>query len=131
MDDPVGRVESSVSAPGLLVRLPIRVRSEGNQREHHFAVHERKKRQKGSTKLVFGAHLAQRPDLKPPFVVTLTRVGLRTMDDDNVAFAFKAIRDQIAECLGIDDGDVARLRFRYGQRLAKEYAVEILVESLS
>lgn len=121
MSDPVG----------LKVVLPIRVRSEGNQREHHFVVHKRKKDQKGVVKLAFGSALASRPDLKPPFLVKLTRIGIRTMDDDNVAFAFKAIRDQVAECLGIDDGDVARLRFAYGQRVAKAYAIEILVEARS
>lgn len=116
---------------GLKVVLPIRVRSEGNQREHHFVVHKRKSEQKAVVTMRLAAALRARPELKPPFVVTMTRIGLRTMDDDNVAFAFKACRDAVAACLGIDDGDVARIRFRYGQRKAKEYGVEILVESLS
>jgi hypothetical protein len=119
------------SVIGLKVVLPIRVRSEGNQREHHFVVHKRKSEQKAVVTMSLTSALRGRPELKPPFVVTMTRIGLRTMDDDNVAFAFKACRDAVAACLGIDDGDVARIRFRYGQRKAKEYGVEILVESLS
>jgi hypothetical protein len=48
------------------------------------------------------------------FVVTLTRIGGRTLDDDNLRAALKATRDGVADWLGIDDGD-NRLVWQYGQ----------------
>lgn len=56
--------------------------------------------------------------------ITLTRVygagrGLknkaaRMLDSDNLAGAFKAVRDGVAEAMGIDDGS-ERLEWRYAQ----------------
>jgi hypothetical protein len=54
----------------------------------------------------------------PPNVVTLIRVAPRKLDDDNLASAFKAVRDQVAECIGVDDGD-PRVTWRYGQLKGK------------
>jgi hypothetical protein len=48
------------------------------------------------------------------FVVTLTRIGPRKCDSDNLQGALKAVRDQVAEELGLDDGD-ERLEWRYEQ----------------
>jgi hypothetical protein len=48
-------------------------------------------------------------------VVAFTRVGPRPLDDDNLAGAFKHVRDAVAEHFGIDDGDTARIRFTYAQ----------------
>jgi hypothetical protein len=60
-----------------------------------------------------------------PLVVTLTHVGPR-MDDDNLSGAFKAIRDELANRIGIDDGD-ARVKWCYEQRAGKP-GVEIRLE---
>jgi hypothetical protein len=65
------------------------------------------------------AHLAK-------VVVTLTHVGPR-MDDDNLATAFKAVRDEIAANVGPDDGD-AFYAWRYGQRSGTP-GVEIRIEA--
>lgn len=40
----------------------------------------------------------------PPLLVTITRIGPRKLDDDNLASACKYARDQIASAVGIDDG---------------------------
>lgn len=40
----------------------------------------------------------------PPLVVTLTRIGPKKLDDDNLETAFKYVRDQIAHLVGVDDG---------------------------
>ena len=45
---------------------------------------------------------------------TLTRVAARKLDDDNLSASFKAVRDQIAEAAGLDDGD-ARWTWLYAQ----------------
>lgn len=44
------------------------------------------------------------PDAYPRLRVTLTRVAPRRLDDDNLAHAFKAIRDEVAAFFGVDDG---------------------------
>lgn len=46
--------------------------------------------------------------------VTLTRVSPRKLDDDNLQAAFKAVRDEVARWLGIDDGD-PRVDWWYAQ----------------
>ena len=38
-----------------------------------------------------------------PCIVTLTRVSLRELDDDNLQGAFKGVRDEVAKQLGLDD----------------------------
>lgn len=58
-----------------------------------------------------------------PVVVTLVRVGPRVIDDDNLAFAFKALRDGVADALGVPDHD-PRVTWRYAQERGP-YAVRI------
>lgn len=60
-----------------------------------------------------------------PVVVTLVRVGPRALDDDNLAFAFKAVRDGVADALGVKDHD-PRVSWAYAQEKG-EYAVRIEV----
>ena len=48
--------------------------------------------------------------------VTLVRTGGSRMDDDNLAGAFKAVRDQVARIVGRDDGDERFWEWRYEQR---------------
>lgn len=40
-----------------------------------------------------------------PAVVTMTRLGGKRLDDDNLRRALKAVRDVVAEWLGVDDAD--------------------------
>lgn len=51
-----------------------------------------------------------------PIRVTFTRLGTKKLDDDNLTGAFKAVRDVMAEWLGVDDGDTSRVRWVYKQR---------------
>jgi hypothetical protein len=64
-----------------------------------------------------------------PVTVTLTRVAPRQLDaEDNLTAALKAVRDEVAAQLGVDDRD-ARVTWRYGQERggAREHAVRIEV----
>jgi hypothetical protein len=95
--------------------LGIRIESEANGREHW-----RKKaaRTKDQRKVAYWALWDAGPigiDGKPPIKITLTRIAPRKLDSDNLAGGFKAVRDGIADWLGIDDGD-ARLTWLYEQR---------------
>ena len=58
--------------------------------------------------------------------VTLTRVAPRELDDDNLASAFKAIRDEVAAFVGLDDGS-KRFTWAYRQERGL-YAVRIRLE---
>jgi hypothetical protein len=49
------------------------------------------------------------------------------MDDDNLPGSLKAIRDEVASVLGVDDGDRARIRFAYAQERG-EWGVRVRIE---
>lgn len=115
------------------VQIPIKIVSEANRREHFRVVAKRKALHR------FNAQACMAFKLNPGFLmrhgqcdaitITLTRIGPRTLDDDNLASGFKACRDGVADWLGIDDGD-KRLTWRYDQRKGKpkEYAAEVQIE---
>jgi hypothetical protein len=112
----------------LVVVVPLKVLSEANVR-NHWAVKARRVKQQ---RLVVGLSLRTALALEPvglPCVVTLTRLigsGGRMLDCDNNVGAHKAVRDAVAECLGVDDGD-QRMTWQYGQRRAKDWGVEIRI----
>ncbi len=60
-----------------------------------------------------------------PVVVRLTRVGKKLLDDDNLAAAFKYIRDGVAEALGVDDGDKRKVTWEYADEASASYAVKV------
>lgn len=64
----------------------------------------------------------------PPLTVVLTRIGPKTLDSDNLAYAFKAVRDGVADWLGVDDGS-DQLDWQYCQRTGGpgNYSVEVEV----
>lgn len=107
----------------MTVDLPLRIASVANLREHWAAKAKRTK-----------AHRTAALAIKPhplPCVVTLTRIAPRALDDDNLRSAFKALRDGIADRLGIADND-PRVEWRYAQERGKpkEYAARVEIESM-
>ena len=64
--------------------------------------------------------------------ITLTRIAPRVLDTDNLASAMKAVRDGVADALGVDDGS-SRLTWRYAQEKGKtrEYAVRVEIHCVS
>lgn len=108
---------------------PIRIVSEANLREHWAVKAKRKTAQQCEMIVMLRNALQQKPKVKFPCVVSLTRVGSRRMDSDNLANGFKATRDAIANVLGIDDGD-SRIRFEYHQEAngKREYGVRVRIE---
>jgi hypothetical protein len=63
-----------------------------------------------------------------PVTVVLTRVAPRRLDGDNLQSGFKAVRDGVADWLGVDDGS-SLVDWQYCQRSdgPKVYKVEIEV----
>jgi hypothetical protein len=63
-----------------------------------------------------------------PFAVLLTRFGPRRMDSDNSIAGLKAVRDEVAKQLGVDDGNEKEITFDYAQERG-EYAVAIRIDA--
>ena len=135
--------------------VPIKLESEANPRRHgHWA--QKSARVRGQRQAVTaafidaGAHVEVHALVTPkktrwvsrwkgtpacsvpPFavVVTITRVAPRALDDDNLARSAKAVRDQVAELLGVDDRD-PRVTWRYAQERGapNAYACSIAIEA--
>jgi len=112
----------------ILVTLPIRTVSAMNTREHWAKRARRVKEQRNTTALVVAGHIAHAKGTLPGrLVVTLTRIGIRQgLDGDNLQASMKAIRDGVADALGIDDGS-DRIEWRYAQRRGAAWGVEISI----
>lgn len=89
----------------------IQTVSEANFREHWMTKHRRKRRQQEDFVLLYRA---ARIKVQLPAVITFTRISANRMDDDNLAGAFKHVRDALAREIGVDDGDPA-ITWRYAQ----------------
>jgi hypothetical protein len=92
-----------VSVRVLSIELPIRTVSLTNQREPWQAKHARNRAQLQA--LALALNPLGRPEL--PVAVTLTRIGPRTLDGDNLQSALKTLRDGVARWLKRDDADPA------------------------
>jgi hypothetical protein len=79
--------------------IPTRTPSTANLRESWQARHRRAKKQKTDARLCCPTW-----NEGPLLSVTLTRVGPKLLDVDNLASALKAIQDGIASWLRVDDG---------------------------
>lgn len=105
--------------------VPIKLPSLANTRLHWRRMVALKKRQREATKICLLTSKQAIPD--PPLLITITRVGPRRLDDDNLASACKYVRDQIAGEVGVDDGS-DQYTWRYEQRIGK-YGVDVEVTS--
>ena len=104
-----------------MIAVPIRTAPGLNAREHWRA----RARRVRSERLAAGLVLDSQPRPPIPCTVRLTRVAPSSgLDDDNLAGALKAVRDTVAEWIGVDDKDSATVRYVYAQRRGP-WAVEI------
>ena len=95
-----------------MICIPLRTGMGLNSREHFMARKRRVASERQAVAYVLG------PQVKPalPLIVTLTRIAPSNgLDDDNLAGALKAVRDQVAEWLGVDDRDRKTVRYEYEQ----------------
>jgi hypothetical protein len=107
----------------LTAKLPLRIESVANLREHWRQRAKRAQMQREA------AHWALKGNAQPPagpLTVTLTRIGPRPLDTDNLAGGFKAVRDGVADWLMVDDGSPL-LTWVYAQERGapKTYACRI------
>ena len=137
---------ASVVQSVLVVELPLRTVSEANVRDgwrarakrmqEHRAVARMRLHGEGWGDCRLCTILTRNGDGTgvPRLRVTLTRIGPKRLDDDNVRGALKGVRDGVADALGIDDAD-PRVTWRYEQtqslrrnrlgRLVSKYGVRI------
>jgi len=96
---------SSATRWSIRLELACRVVSEANRRDHWTIQRRRAELQANALHAaIAGAGLTDHtPPL--PVVVTFTRTGRQQLDDDNLARAFKSLRDRLAEWIGVDDAD--------------------------
>ena len=91
--------------------LPLAVVSRANRRDHWSAVARRSAAEREavvSTIRLIGLHRGAVGCLRLPLRVRMVSLYKgRPMDGDNLAGAFKSVRDALAAWLGVDDGDPA------------------------
>jgi hypothetical protein len=115
-----------LSRISLAVRIsPLRLASEANARGKL----RDKIARKSAVKTAVKACLPEM-QFQLPVTVTLTRLGGKRLDDDNLARSMKAVRDVVAEWLGVDDAD-PRIRWRYQSRPAYVMGCMITVRTRS
>jgi hypothetical protein len=102
----------------IFVTLPLKIESVANKREH-WAV--RAKRSKAHRKAAIII-----PKFPLPCQVVLVRIAPRELDTDNLQSGFKALRDGIADRLGVKDND-PRVEWIYEQKRGapREYKVDV------
>lgn len=105
--------------------IPVKTKSEANMREHWAVKRKRTSKQRKMGMLLTRNALnlygfGQRKGLQ----ITLTRIGARKLDSDNLAGSMKAVRDGIADALGINDGDESAAVWCYSQKTMKEAKME-------
>jgi len=109
----------------LKLQLPLRTGRGLNGREHHMARHRRVKTEREAVAWLLRG---KRPPA-PPVVVTMTRLAPSSgLDSDNLQGALKAVRDELAMWLGLDDAD-PRVTWLCAQRRAP-WGVEIEVRTM-
>ena len=126
-------------APAVAVEvvLPLRTYSEANRRDHWTIRRSRNESARVAWRVIMHnyrltdalAWICPEELRLPPAVVTLTRLGPRLLDDDNLASALKALRDAVALSLKVDDGDTRRVVWQYGQVISPLYGVRVRIEA--
>jgi hypothetical protein len=115
--------------------IPIRLQSEANIRDKHWYLrHRRNKKYIEACKF---ALLIDPIRVSAPMVLTFIRIAPRGLDFDNLAYAFKSIRDFICDQIipGLKAGraDASDLLvIKYAQEVGKprQYAVKIVMDPL-
>jgi hypothetical protein len=89
----------------LTLKFALDLKLQGPNAREHWAETARRRKIERAAAYHRARHARVRPLLEGEIAtITMTRTG-RRMDDDNLAAAFKAVRDGIADALEIDDGD--------------------------
>lgn len=102
----------------MIYKIPLRLISAANAREH-WAKKARRVKQERAAAIIIQKHPL-------PCTVTIVRHGKRRLDGDNLQSACKALRDGIADRLGVDDAD-PRVTWKYDQDIQSYYGVTVVI----
>jgi len=111
--------------------IPMHTSRGLNAREHHMQRSRRVKRERELVAWSLASHQRHYGKPTPPCSVLLTRHAPgRGLDSDNLQGALKAVRDSVAEWLGVDDRFDDIVSYRYAQqRHAPDWLVSIEVKT--
>jgi hypothetical protein len=107
--------------------IPIKTVSEANARETRMIQQRRAKAERAKADRFTCDAMETEFPLFYPCTVTMTRLGPRPLDDDNLAVSLKHVRDGIAQAFGVDDGD-KRWKWVPKQEASKVYGVRVEIE---
>lgn len=117
------------------VSIPYRLQSWANGAQgRHWAVKAaRVKREHGMVNMALKCGQSERMANLPTLVrlwgikieIHFVRIAPRELDSDNLASAFKAIRDAVAKFIGVSDAPSGGINWTYAQEKSKDYAVRI------
>lgn len=127
---PISALTNSVTRAAVLI--PLRTERGQNTREHWARRAARVKAEKWAVAWSLFDAFGHTPPWPLPIAVTLTRCAPSGgLDDDNLVGSLKAIRDAVAEWLGVDDKHSQTVRYAYAQQHAREWAVRITFQPLT
>lgn len=125
--------------------IPLKTVSEGNSREHWHKAAARHTSQQWWVRCLFNREIRLIPE---PCEVTMTRIGPRFLDSDNLQTSMKWIRDELGACMfpekvvtyrtrsgkiaqnkGHADSD-PRVTWKYAQEKGKIQGIRIEIRSL-
>jgi hypothetical protein len=127
-DRPIWTGPPAVLPWSLTISAPIKIVSTANFREHWSAKYRWNKQHAKQVQLAFFGMASKIPPSETGLKITLTRIGGKPMDRaDNLPNGFKAVIDQVAQQIGVDDGS-PYLSWHFEQRPGKVAGVEIRIE---
>lgn len=110
----------------ILLDLPLKTVSEINRHEHWRRRQKRVKAQRREVWAEWKNNVKGR--VKLPCKVILTRVGPKTLDSDNLYSALKAVRDEVAQLLGVKDDPDSPAQFECRQKAIGEHSYRVIIE---
>lgn len=114
--------------PCLKWEAPLRLVTLSNAKGHWRTRHERAKTQRNyAAKMTNASRQCGARFPNPPYRITITRIGKRNLDSDNLQGSAKHIRDGIADALQISDGDESAATWIVLQEKG-DYAVRVRIE---
>ncbi len=112
--------------PHVEFTLSLKLESEANARGLHWrAKHARVKEIRTWAGLMTKQKM--QPWMRDPVVVVVTRLAPRLLDDDNIYGSCKAVRDGIADGLGLKSDRQDKISWFAAQEKAARYSVRILI----
>ena len=107
--------------------IPIATISENNARDHWRKKQKRVRGQRAYAAAWVRSVCDPTSRKRLPSLIRLNRLSPRLLDGDNLQGALKAIRDGVADGLGISDGPEG-VPWLYGQRRAANRGVDVIIE---